>query len=174
MTDLTTRNISVNVKNKKFLNCLCDNTTINLDLDNVYLPFGKEYFNGKDLLNIELINSNNLHNNYLSFLLKLEERIKNKNINIDINALQLLVNKKFLPTIKESKLGYIIRAHLTNSTDIYIEKKDKSKFIISNDNLKNTECNLKLNLKGIWINNDATTYGLLWDVTSIKINKFNE
>jgi hypothetical protein len=171
--DLSTKNISCTIKNKKFINCLADNTTIHFKLENVYLPFGKEHFNGKDLLNIELIKTNNTHNNYLSFLSSLENRIKNKNINTDINVLQLLVNKQFMPTLKESKLGYTIRTHLSNSTEIYIEKKDKTKFLITSDNLKNSECDIEITLKGIWLNNDISSYGLLWEVNTIKINKFN-
>ena len=171
--DLSSKNITCTIKNKKFINCLADNKTIKFKLDNVYLPFGKENYNSKEILNIELIKTNNTHNNYLSFLLKLEEKIKNKNLNLDINILQILANKNFMPTLKESKLGYTIRTHLSNTTDIYIEKKDKSKFIITSDNLKNSECDVTLTLKGIWINYDISTFGLLWDINEIKINKFN-
>ena len=119
MSDVSTKNITLTIKNKKFINCLTGNTTIRLNLSSVYLPFGKEIYNSKELLNIEFTNSNNTHNNYLSFLLKLEERIKNKDVTADINVLQLMVNKTFVPTMKESKLGYILRSHLSNSTDIY-------------------------------------------------------
>ena len=173
MTDISSKNINCTIKNKRFINCLADNTTIRLKLNNIYLPFGKVVYNSKEIINIELINSNNEHNNYLSFLLKLEERIKNKNITADINVLQLMVNKTFIPTLKESKLGYILRTHLSNSTEIYIEKKDKSKFLITSDNLKNSECDINLILKGIWINNDINSYGLLWEINDIKVNKFN-
>ena len=130
MSDISSKNITCTIKNKKFINCLVDNITIKLKLNNVYLPFGKEIYNNKEIVNIELINENNEHNNYLSFLLKLEEKIKNKNITADINVLQLMVNKVFIPTLKESKLGYILRTHLSNSTEIYIEKKDKSPRLI--------------------------------------------
>jgi len=170
---LNTKKISCSIKNKKFINCLAENKTIRLNLINVYLPFGKEMYNNKEIVNIELIKTNNIHNNIISSLLSLEERIKKKNIDCDVNILQLLVNKTFLPTIKQSKLGYILRTHINTKTDIYIEKKDKTKFLISNDNLNSSECNVILVLKGIWINHEAETYGLLWDTTEIKINKFN-
>lgn len=170
--ELNTKKITCTIKNKKFLNCLSNDRTIRLNLVNIYLPFGKENYNNKEIVNIELIKTNNTHNNFISSLTSLENRIKNKNFDCDVNVLQLLINKTFLPTIKESKLGYILRTHLNAQTEIYIEKKNKTKFLVTSENLKSTECDINLVLKGIWINNDVSTYGLLWDIIDIKINKF--
>ena len=73
--------------------------------------------------------------------------------------------KKFVKNMRETGSGEM--------EEIYIEKKDKSKFLITSDNLKNSECDINLTLKGIWINNDINSYGLLWEATDIKVNKFN-
>lgn len=171
--DLNTKKIFCSLKNKKFFNILTSNTNsiIKINLTNIYLPFGKENYNGKEILNIELDKTDNTHNNYISVLSSLENRIKEKKFECDVNVLQQLVNKSFLPTLKESKIGYILRTHLSTTTEIYIEKKDKSKFLITSDNLKNSYVDITVTLKGGWINTE--TYGLYWDINEIKVNKFN-
>ena len=64
-------------KNKKFINILEDTHQIRLTLNNVLLPFGTEKYNDKNIINIELEKDNNIHNNYISMLDSIENKVKN-------------------------------------------------------------------------------------------------
>jgi hypothetical protein len=83
----------------------------------------------------------------------------------------ILNNKGILSIIKDSKLGHIIRTHLLKNTEIFILKKNGEKINLDHTNLTNSECDIKLDLKGIWLNDN--NYGLYITIKSIKINKFN-
>jgi hypothetical protein len=168
------------LKNKKFITVFATtnelstndmNNTIKFKLDNIFLPFGVESFNNKYILNLELESTSNTHNNYISTLLSLEKKILEKKYNSEINIESVLVNKKFVSSIKDSKLGNILRTHITDSTKIFILKKDSSKMDIDKENLKGTTTNLIISLKGLWVNDD--TYGFYWNVNSVQITKFN-
>jgi hypothetical protein len=147
-----------------------NNMNIEINLDNVLLPFGSEKYNDKIIINIELEN-NNINNNIISKLTKLEVNILNCNINMNSINKNILKNKGILSIIKNSKLGNIIRTHLLKNTEIFILKKNGEKINIDHTNLVNSECDIKLDLKGIWLNDN--NYGLYITIKSIKINKFN-
>lgn len=171
MTDfVNTKKLKCVLKNKKFINILEETQQIKMTLNNVFLPFGTEKYNDKNIINLELEKLNNTHNNYISIISSIEEKIKNKNIDLDINCLQHLTNKIFFPTLKTSKLGYLLRTHLLSSTNIYILKKNNDKLIIDGSNLTNATCDISLLLKGIWIT-DAN-YGLYWEIQSIRVASF--
>ena len=167
---INTKKLKGILKNKKFINILEDTHQIRLTLNNVLLPFGTEKYNDKNIINIELEKDNNTHNNYISILDSIENKVKNKEINLDINALQNLINKTFLPTMKTSKLGYLLRTHLLSSTEIFILKKNNDKLLIDSSNLNNSTCNLSLLLKGMWIT--ESNYGLYWEINSIQVLSF--
>ena len=157
------------LKNKKFINVLDGSQIVKLTLNNVLLPFGVEKYNDKNIINLELENNNNTHNNYISVIDAIENKVKNKDINIDINCHQNLINKTFLPTFKKSKLGYLLRTHLLSNTEIYILKKNNDKMLIDSSNLSNATCDLTISLKGIWIKDDS--YGLYWSLSECEIVK---
>ena len=160
---------SINIINKNFFILQYDKNNITLDLNDVILPFGAEQYNDKLILNIELENNNN-NNNILSKLEKLETNIQNTNINMNNINKNLLLNKGLSSIIKPSKLGHIIRTHLSKNTDIFILKKNGEKIILDHNNLTNSVCDVKLYIKGLWLTNN--NYGLYINVKSIKINKF--
>ena len=112
-----------------------------------------------------------MHNNYLSTLTNLENKIINKKYGTEVNIESVLVNKKFISSLKPSILGNILRTHISDSTDVFILKKDLSHMSIDKENLKGTNVNIELTLKGIWINDD--TYGFYWNVGKTQIIKFN-
>ena len=129
-----------------------------------------EKYNDKIIINIELENTNT-NNNILSKLNKLEENLFNSNINMNVINKNILKNKGLSSIIKQSKLGNIIRTHLLKNTEIFILKKNGEKIEIDHSNLTNSECDIKLDLKGVWLNDN--NYGLYITIKSIKINKFN-
>ena len=157
--NINTSFIKVLYLNKKFWNLLYNNKLIDINIDNVLIPFGIEKYNDKSLLNIELIDSNN-NNNIISKLDMIENEIQKYFKNIGI-----------IKSLKKSKLGYLLRTHFLKSSECYILKKNQEKMIIDESNLQNSECEIKLTIKGIWVTEN--NYGLYIIVKSIKINKFN-
>ena len=152
----------------KFLLLLYENKNIEINLFNVYLPFGCEKFNDKLILNIELEDNNN-NNNIISKMISLEENIKNGNIFIPFQTKNLLKTKGFTPNIKKSKLGYIIRSHILKNTEIFLKTKNNGKLDIDYINLVNTTCNIKGLIKGCWFNDNS--YGLYITLNSVEIVK---
>ncbi len=144
---------------KKFWKLNYNFKNIVIHLDNVLIPFGVEKYNDKLLLNVELIDDN-INNNIIS---KLES--------IEKNLYKFLPNLGLTTSIKKSKLGNIIRTHLTKTTEIYILKKNNEKMPIDESNLQNSECEMNLEIKGLWLTEN--NYGLYITIKTIKINKFN-
>ena len=159
LININTSFIKVLYLNKKFWNILYNNKLIDINIDNVLIPFGIEKYNDKMVLNIELIDSNN-NNNIISKLDMIENEIQKYFKNIGL-----------IKSLKKSKLGYLLRTHYMKLSECYILKKNQEKMIIDESNLQNAECELKLSIKGIWVNDN--NYGLYITVSSIKINKFN-
>jgi hypothetical protein len=163
------------LKNKKFISIsmLQEESCkiINLKLNDIFIPFGPELYNDKYIINLEFEKNNNLHNNYLSFIQSLENKIINKQFYSDINIDGYLINKTFYSSIKESKLGNILRSHLMGNTEIFILKKDGGKYNLDKENLKGVTANIEIGLKGIWINDN--NYGFYWNINVIQITKFN-
>ncbi len=169
--ELNSKELKCVLKNKKFINVFCPLETIRIKLENIFIPFGVETYNNKYILNIEFENKSNIHNNYLSTLTNLENKIINKIYKTEVNIESCLVNKKFITSLKPSVLGNILRTHISDTTNIYILKKDSSKMQLDKENLKGTSVNIELTLKGIWINDE--TYGFYWNVGNVQIIKFN-
>lgn len=145
--------------NKKYYNILCNNEQIIINKLLCHIPFGIEKYNDKILLNIELL-ENNDNNNLLSKINSIENYIIKKFPNLGL-----------LSCFKKSKLGHLLRTHFLKNTICYILKKNNEKIIIDECNLKLSDCEIDLTLKGIWINDN--NYGLYFVINSIKIIKFN-
>ena len=161
------------LKNKKFIS-IFDNLTgkaLKFKLENIFIPFGAELYNDKYVVNLEFEKTNNTHNNYISVIQSLEKNIMNNNFETEINVNGSIINKKFFTSIKDSKLGYILRTHLTKTTEIFILKKNDTKFDLDKENLKGVNANIEIGLKGMWINDES--YGFYWNINSIQVTKFN-
>lgn len=171
--ELNNKQIKCLPKNKKFISIILTylSQIIKIKLNNIFIPFGVEKFNNKNILNLEFDKNINTHNNYVSVLSSLENKINNKSYDTEINVESILVNKIFTTSLKESILGHILRTHITDSTEIFILKKDLSKMQIDKENLKGTNVNIELTLKGLWVNDEK--YGLYWNINNIQITKFN-
>ena len=158
------------LKSKKFILVEINSIqSIKFKLENIYIPFGSEIYNDKYIVNLEFEKNVNTHNNYISILQNLEKYISNKKFESEINVDACIINKNLSPSIKESKLGYILRTHLTNSTNIFISKKDGGKIELDKTNLKGVTANIELGLKGIWVNDE--NYGFYWNLHSIQVTK---
>lgn len=155
--------------NKNFMRCFINNENLKLLLTNVYLPFGGEKYNDKIIINIELDNQN-LHNNIISKLDTLDNKIIEKEYDADITSTHILNTRGYLKSLKQSKCGYIQRTHLLKNTEIYIEKKNGERIIFDYTNLEKSYCDIEIQLKGIWLTEN--NYGLYWVVNSIKVLKF--
>jgi hypothetical protein len=171
--ELNNKQIKCLPKNKKFISIILtySSQVIKIKLNNIFIPFGVEKFNNKHILNLEFDKNINTHNNYISVLSSLENKINNKTYDTEINVESILVNKKFTTSLKESILGHILRTHITDSTEIFILKKDLSKMPIDKENLKGSNVNIELTLKGMWVNDEK--YGIYWNINNIQIIKFN-
>ena len=156
---------------KKFIVASYLGKNITFNIDNVNIPFGTEKYEGKYILNIELLQDNNEHHNFISKFESIENDAKNMAFeNINLNIIQNIKGKGFIPTVKQSLKGHIIRTHFDNP-DIYVLKKDNEKLYLDESNLKNTECKIILLLSGIWFTDN--NFGLLWNIDDIQIKKIN-
>lgn len=154
--------IQFQVKNKAFVNVLSENKKIKFSLNNILIPFGVEIYNSKEIVNIEIQPKNNESYNYISII----ESIENKIIN---SKLDILKNKNLITSIKDSKYGKILRTHLINDPEIFIKSKTDTKINLMKTNLKNSESNVNISLKGIWIKDES--YGLYWSLSCCEIIK---
>jgi hypothetical protein len=152
------------IKNKTFINVLSDNKKIKFMLNNIVIPFGVEVYNQKEIVNIEIQPKNNESYNYISIIESIENKVKNSNIDI-------FKNKNLISSIKDSKYGKILRTHLISDPSIYIKSKTDSKINLMKTNLKNSESNVNISLKGIWIKDDS--FGLYWSLSDCEIKKLN-
>ena len=154
--------IQFQIKNKAFINVLSENKKIKFSLNNIVIPFGVEIYNSKEIVNIEIQPKNNDSYNYISIIESIENKIKN-------SKLDIIKNKNLILSIKDSKYGKILRTHLIKDPEIYIKSKTDTKINLMKTNLKNSESNVNISLKGIWIKDDS--YGLYWSLSCCEIIK---
>ena len=139
------------------------NGSIKIKMNNVYVPFGYESYNGKYILNFEINpEKNNYHYNLYAYLKAFEDEMK------DINKIRIddISGKEYFASIKESKAGYMMRAYISGNTEIYGYNKGE-KILLTSDNIKNFFCNIELELGSLWINKNM--YGVLWYVKKIEV-----
>ena len=168
-------NLKCSFKNKKFMGVTINdstNTIIKIKLENVYCPFGAEYFNKKYIINFEFEKNNNIHNNYISKLQTLENKIINKNYYSESSLDNCFYGKTFTTVVKQSMLGHILRTHVTDSTEFYILRKDNTKMILDKENIKKTTSDIILTLKGLYLGDD--NYGFYWNINEVQVKKFHE
>ena len=162
---------------RNFFSITSDNTPINLNINNVHLPFGIENFSNKKILNLEIDNNNNYKYNFITNIQNLEKSLqdiansKPDEINKHFIELKQLINKKTLiSTVKKSRHNndcHILRTSYSYNTNTYIKKKDGNNipFAMNSNQLYN--CNADIILKGIWIKNN--NFGLLFHSKDIHI-----
>lgn len=154
--------IEFQIKTKTFINVLSENKKIKFTLNNIVIPFGVEIYNQKEIVNLEIQPKNNETYNYISIIESIENKIKN-------SSLDMIKNKNLITSIKDSKYGKILRTHLIKDPEIYIKSKSDTKINLMKTNLKNSESNVNISLKGIWIKDES--YGLYWYLSECEIIK---
>ena len=134
-----------------------------LKINKVNLPFGVESFNGKSILNVEIIpESSNEHYNTYSAILGLEKQFS-KYDNFEYEPLKEDIDEKgYYQNIKESKIGNMIRTHIFAPPSVFCSM---GKMTLADVN--NVKANVEIELGSIWINQN--NYGILWYVKSIEV-----
>lgn len=138
-----------------------------IKLERVFIPFGVEFYNKKQLLNIELYpNKNNIHNNLHSLLLSLEQDFANKIVH-NYELKNDITDLKYHSFLKQNDSSAIhMRTYMSPNTEIYTFI-GKSKQNIMQSSLKGTHCNVELELGTLWMN--ATNFGIIFYVKDIQI-----
>ncbi len=146
--------------NKKYYNINDSNgSQLKIKL-NCHVPFGVEKFNDKLILNLELLNTNE-NNNIISKINSIENLLTKKINNLGLSS-----------CIKKSKLGHLLRTHYIKNTECFITKSNGEKIHIDESNLKLTDCDVELLLKGVWLNDN--NYGLYFSILNIRVLKFTD
>lgn len=138
-----------------------------IKLEKVFLPFGVEFYNKKQILNIELYpNKNNVHNNLYSLFLALEKEFSDKIIhNYELkNDIENLKYHSFLK--QNSNSSFHIRTYMSPNPDVYTFI-GKFKENVMQSSLKGTYCNIELELGTLWMN--PTNFGIILYVRDIQI-----
>lgn len=138
-----------------------------IKLEKVYLPFGIEYYNKKQILNIEMYpNKNNTHNNLYSLITFLEKEFEEKNIN-DNQLKNNLTNLDYHCGLKETNMNSVhFRTYMSQNPEIYTYI-GKFKENVTQSSVKQRICNIEVELGTLWTN--ETSYGIIWYVKSIQI-----
>jgi hypothetical protein len=140
---------------------------IKIKMDKVFLPFGVEIYNKRQILNIEIYpKKNNNHNNIHSMLFAFEQEFGDLN-NIDWYVKQELDNISYHSFLKSNGYGgNHIRSYMSPNPEIFTMM-GKYKQILSSKDLKGVYCNVELELGTFWIN--ELHYGIIWYVKSIQV-----
>lgn len=144
----------------------CETGRPKIKLNGVFLPFGPEYFNKKQILNIELSpTKSNVHNNLCSLLSALENDFKNKAIchNQLSKDIEGLTYHSFLKT---NKKNILMRTYMSTNPDIYAMIAG-FKENVTQSNLKGAHCNIELELGTLWMNDK--NFGIIWYVKDVHI-----
>lgn len=138
-----------------------------IKLNSVFLPFGVEFYNKKQILNIELYpKKNNVHNNLYSLLSALEQDFSNKLIiNNEIKSeISELTYHSFLKLNSNNSIH--VRTYMSQNPNIYTYI-GKFKENIMQSSIKGTTCNIEIEIGTMWIN--SSNYGIILYVKDIQI-----
>tara|TARA_Y100000780_G_C13475755_1_gene336473 strand:- start:139 stop:630 length:492 start_codon:yes stop_codon:yes gene_type:complete len=140
------------------------NKIIKFKLKSVYLPFGREIYNKKSIINISINENNNInHNNIV--ILKKYSKIFSKLKELDIDYYNLK-NKEYYEFINEKDNFYNIRCYLSNKCKI-----KHNKYIGEYDinNLTKKIINANLEIGSLWYNEKINKYGINVYITDIVV-----
>lgn len=154
---------------------------IRYTLNNVYLPYGKEDYNQKVVINGIITDRNNYTHNIIVILKKIATAFENLKNTKSGKFKYGIDNKKFFSFLKEIKEDnqednlknnekknkrYQIRMYLR-----YGAKITHTNFIgeMTYDNINNKRCNIDIELGSLWINEETMSYGINIYITHITI-----
>lgn len=158
-------------------------------IKNVYLPFGREYYNEKIMLNGYFDDSTNYNRNLIITLHKIIDAFtslkdtKSGKYKYNINDKSFF---SFLKEVESDKSDVGENNDEVSDTDKEEQKNDTKKYQIrlylkygakvtharyigelSYDRLKGKKCNLNVELGSMWVNEDKSQYGINVYVTHI-------
>ena len=156
---------------KKSYRIVSEGSKITLYTPLVYLPFGVETYNGKNILNFEIdTEKNNELYNFHALIYKLENILQNlgnneiDDLNIKSNHQQianLIKGKQFISCIKNGLKGYLIRSYVNQGIDI---KSNNDDYYTINQ-IKGKLVRITIDIGNLWIMPD--TYGYILNITNI-------
>ncbi len=161
---------------KKILNylVLSQKKKIKIILKSVLIPFGYEFFNGHNILNVEINpNKNNEHYNMYVCINRFEDifKILYDSDYCPENLKQDIENKGYYNNMRESKEGYIIRCYVIGMPKIYT-KNGGNEILLTHKDVKNTVSNIEIDFGILWISEN--NYGILWYIKEIEIIHFRK
>ena len=130
------------------------------------LPFGREVYNHKNILNIEFTDkekSNEVYN-FFSRIREIDNIFRKMIYNKECKIIQDIENKSFYPTLRyRNNFDPLMRTYIKNNCS-FIDG-DNS---ISINELKGKSGNLIIELNSMWITKDS--YGLTWITNGGKLS----
>lgn len=145
---------------------------ISLNIDDVYLPFGREHYNNKLLLNGIINDSTNYNRNNIVTLQRIIDTFIFLRDTDDGKYKYNINDKKFFSFLKDEPgedtdiKKYRLRLYIKYGAKVthlrYIGELDY-------DQLKGKKCNLQIELGSLWVNDSTAQYGINLYVTHIKI-----
>lgn len=174
------------IGNKKSFRMTISGKKINYVSPYVYIPFGAETYNGKQILNIEVnVDKNNNLYNFLSSISQIDNMLQNLQKDItdeqtehynennihNENKVQmdnkkyikdLVKGKQFVSCIRNGKNGHLIRTYIKQGINIH--SPDNKEFFKLSE-LKGRIAVVDIDLGNLWIMPDS--YGYVLNVTDI-------
>lgn len=155
-------------------------TRVKLNINDVYLPFGREYYNDKLLLNGIINNNTNYNNNTIITLQRIIDTFVALKDTESGKFKYNISDKKFFSFLKEIKADnecndskedttielktYNLRGYIRYGTKVtHIKHVGELEY----DQLKGKMCNLTVELGSLWVNNTTSQYGINIYVTHI-------
>lgn len=136
---------------------------VSLKLNKVNLPFGIESYNGKSILNIQIIpESSNEHYNLYSAIAGLEKQFSKIEKFVDKKITDDIDEKGYYPNMRDDRVGNIIRTYIFTQPNVF---SSLGKMTLADT--KKVKANVEIELGSIWITEN--NYGILWYVKSIEI-----
>lgn len=140
----------------------------------LYIPFGIERYNNKDIINLTIDKSSNINLNFIHFINTLERIYKqfsdkdNNNlpyVKLPPDFINDVCHRDYIYSFKKNQSGYIWRTHLRNDNIYKIENNKKT--LIEKKDIINRKCICEIECSYIWLY--GTKYGLIWNVINLEI-----
>ena len=151
---------------------------VTMNINNVYLPFGREHYNDKLILNAIINDSTNYSRNNIISLQRIIDTFVALKDTQSGKYKYNISDKKFFSFLKEIE-EQECHAHTPNmkkyNLRLYIKYGAKITHLthigeLDYDQLKGKICNLNIELGSLWVNSVTSQYGINLYVTHITIN----
>lgn len=129
----------------------------------IYIPFGFESYQKKEILNLLINDNNNDQHNFIYYITTLEQYLRDPKHIIHPNYKTDIYNKTYINTLKENNGNHLLRINVRNSDNVDIRDKN-GKLIFKHDIIHKT-CRCVIELSNVWIYGD--NYGLKWNLSNI-------